>query len=171
MPGTYEITFLPEGRVEEFFGSAGLYYEFADGSRLRLETTPVWCRRCGGITEGERVESLEQLDKDLADLQDPTSFLRQITGRRFLRERIRMAEARRSWRVSRTSPAKCVYCGSADIVVLPHGEPAAHPAGDGTITVCCIGICSTSFMNWFFTPEGERIPRDTKPTYWRLRGS
>jgi predicted oxidoreductase len=27
-------------------------------------------------------------------------------------------------------------------------------------------MCSTRFNEWFFTPEGDRIPRDTKPTYW-----
>jgi hypothetical protein len=27
-------------------------------------------------------------------------------------------------------------------------------------------MCSTDFNEWFFTPEGDRIPRDTKPTYW-----
>ena len=30
----------------------------------------------------------------------------------------------------------------------------------------CVGMCSTSFNEWFFTPEGDRIPRDTRPTYW-----
>jgi hypothetical protein len=29
-----------------------------------------------------------------------------------------------------------------------------------------IGLCSNDFNEWFFTPEGDRIPRDTKPTYW-----
>jgi hypothetical protein len=27
-------------------------------------------------------------------------------------------------------------------------------------------MCSTVFNEWFFTPEGDRIPRDTQPTYW-----
>jgi|GEM_PF-4983383 len=34
------------------------------------------------------------------------------------------------------------------------------------IQIDCVGMCSTSFNEWFFTPEGDRIPRDTQPTYW-----
>lgn len=50
--------------------------------------------------------------------------------------------------------------------MLPEGVPVPHPHGDGMIQIDCVGMCSTSFNEWFFTPEGDRIPRDTQPTYW-----
>ena len=66
MPASYEITFLPECRVVEFDPSRGNYYELDDGSRLDMRITPVWCRRCGGVSEGEEVEPLLKIDKRLA---------------------------------------------------------------------------------------------------------
>jgi len=66
------------------------------------------------------------------------------------------------------APPKCIHCGSTDIVVLPVNQAVAHPEGRGMIEVTCAGMwCSTRFNEWFLTPEGERIPRDTRPTYWR----
>ena len=75
MPAFYQITFLHEARVEEFGGSRGNYYEMNDGSHIDVETVPVWCNRCRAITDGERVEPLAEIDKQLADLHDPNSKL------------------------------------------------------------------------------------------------
>src|SRR5689334_12324091 len=86
VPGFYEITFLPEGRVEQFAGSRGNYYEFEDGCHLDVETRPVWCRRCGRVTHGEAIASLVELDRQLADLDDPASELYRLTMRPLLPE-------------------------------------------------------------------------------------
>jgi hypothetical protein len=172
VPAYYEIKFLPDGRVEEFAGSRGNYYEFDDGSRLDVEAVPAWCRRCGDIAHGERVEPLEKIDRHLAELQDPGSeFCRMAIGAMTDPEELRLHlidkwQKRRRWRAGRKSPARCILCGSTDLVIFPLDEPVPHPGGDGTIEVSCVGMCSTEFNDWFFTPEGERIPRDTKPKYW-----
>ena len=183
MPGMYEIKYLPEGRVERFFGSRGNYYEFEDGSRLDVHTIPAWCRRCAGMTHGENVETLEEIDRQLADLHDPDSQLYRFTQRSLLpeldhlmpRDQFRLdliekAKKRRLWRERRVSPPRCIHCGSADIVIFRLVEPTPHPAGAGTIEVSAVGMCSTQFNEWFFTPEGERIARHTKPTYWHHPG-
>ena len=49
---------------------------------------------------------------------------------------------------------------------LPVGKAIANPAGVGQLQIDCVGMCSTKFNEWFFTPEGDRIPRDTRSTYW-----
>ena len=179
MPAMYEIRYQPQGKVERFYGSRGNYYEFEDGTRLDVHTTPAWCRACGGLTHGERIDSLARIDQQIADLNDPSSELYRFTQRSLLPElddlvpkdkfrldQLAEAHKRRDWRHRRTSPPRCIRCGSTDVVILPIGEAVPHPAGAGTIEVRWIGMCSTSFNEWFFTPEGERIPRDTKPTYW-----
>ena len=89
---------------------------------------------------------------------------------KFRLDQIAKATRRRAWRERRTSPPRCIRCGSTDVVVFPIGEPVPHPAGPGAIEVSITGMCSTSFNEWFFTPEGERIPRDTKPTHWHHPG-
>ncbi len=183
MPAMYQIAFAPEGRTERFFGSRGNYYELEEGSHLDVYTTPVWCHHCASVTHGEDIWSLELLDQRLADLANPQSQEYQmlmtplvpdlnlefesphnLEQRRL--ERVEEVRKRRSWRERRSSPPRCIHCGSTEIIVLPFGEPVPNPAGPGTITVSITGMCSTNFNEWYFTPEGERIPRDTKPTYW-----
>jgi hypothetical protein len=179
MPGMYEITFLPEGKKERYFGSRGHYYEFDDGGHLDVDTVPVWCRRCDKFRGGERIESLEEIDKKLADLDDPKSDLYRFVTRPLLpefeppgfredfrRQRIEEIHKRRQWRERRSSPPKCIVCGSTEIVFFPSEEPVSIPPGSTMVTVRWTGMCSTTFNEWFFTPEGDRIPRDTKPTYW-----
>ena len=176
MPATYEIKFGPKGPTKEFEGSTGNYYEFEDGSHMYMNTTPVWCHGCGQITHGERIESLEEIDKKLADLNNPTSVLYRMTakgllneitggGDRLLQERLQKTKQRRTWRERRISPPKCIRCGSTDILVLPIDQPVPNPAGPGTIKVRCVGMCETDFDECFFTPEGDRIPKETTPTH------
>jgi hypothetical protein len=70
--------------------------------------------------------------------------------------------------MGRESPPKCLECGSTEIVVFPVGGRVKNPTGSGRVEITITGHCSTSFNNRFYTPEGDRIPRDTKPTYWTL---
>jgi hypothetical protein len=173
MPALYEIRHLPQGTTEEFAGSRGNYYEFEDGSRIDVWSRPAWCRRCGDYTHGESIESLDEIDQQLRDLEDPQSELYQFIQRgvskgRFRRRWIEMIKQRRRWREGRVSPPRCLLCGSTELVSLPEGVEIPNPRGTGTVVLNVIGHCSTWFNEWFFTPEGERIPRDTQPTYWAL---
>src|ERR1700722_2688975 len=75
MPAVYQIRFLPGGQTEEFYGSRGDHYELPNGTHIDLRSSPVWCRRCNGFTDGEWIEALEEIDHQIADLRDPTSEL------------------------------------------------------------------------------------------------
>jgi hypothetical protein len=177
MPGLYEIRWLPSDRVKRFHGSRGNYYEFSESDRLDLHSEPIWCRRCADITHGEYLSTIEKLDTEIRDLHDPTSQCYRMArhgsldlvfgkGEELLQERLIEVERRRRWRMSRKSPPKCIHCGSIEIVMLPLGKLIPNPVGEGELRVKCVGMCSTSFNEWFFTPEGDRIPRETRPTYW-----
>jgi hypothetical protein len=177
MPALYEIRWLSDGRTEKFAGSRGNYYELGDSEHLDLHSTPVWCHRCAKITDGEVLSTLEEIDQQIRDLHDPNSAVYRMTrhgvldevlgkGEEFLQKQLGEIGRRRRWRESRKSPPKCIHCGSIEIVELPIGKTMPNPNGDGEIRIDCVGMCSTSFNEWFFTPEGDRIPRDTRPTYW-----
>jgi hypothetical protein len=146
MPGLHEVTFLPSGEVRQLAGSRGNYYLLEDGFLLEVRTTPAWCRQCRDFTEGEHLEPLDELDQAWVE------------------------ERRKEWRRERCSPAKCLSCGSADLLILPFDEETPSPTGQGTLLLRWMGMCSTDWNNWYFMPEGERIPMGTKPSYWRLRG-
>jgi hypothetical protein len=181
MPAFYEIRWLPNGPTEAFAGSRGNYYEFSESDRLDLHSVPVWCQRCAKITQGEHLSTIEEIDKDIRDLNDPTSQLYRMTrhgtldeltgkGHEFLQDRLAELRRRRSWRMARKSPPKCIRCGSTEVIMFPEGVPVPNPNGEGMIQVDCVGMCSTAFNEWFFSPEGDRIPRDTQPTYWHHPG-
>jgi hypothetical protein len=177
MPAVYDIKFLPSGEVRKFYGSRGDFYELEDGSHLDVRSGPVWCRRCRGFTDGESIESLAEIDGQIADLEDPESELFRVIVDTFptpdglprLRPRfIEILRQRRQWLARRLSPPKCLECGSMEIVVLPEGREVSNPTDTGSVVISISGLCSTSFNNRFYQPEGDRIPRDTKPTYWSL---
>jgi hypothetical protein len=167
LPGLYRLTFLPEQRTQDFAGSRGNYYRLDDGSQITLHSRPVWCNRCDKVTHGEEIESIEEIDKEIArqerlaaeywrDIARPPLPTPDAPGDRHQRERIAELQLRRTWRLNRRSPPRCIQCGSAEIVQLEHRKPV-H-AGHGTVVLEMIGMCSTGFNMWYFTPEGERIP-------------
>src|SRR5687767_12501724 len=69
MPGFYRLTFLPEGRTQDFAGSRGNYYRLADGNEITLYSRPVWCRGCGRVTHGEEIGQVEQIDEEIKRLE------------------------------------------------------------------------------------------------------
>jgi hypothetical protein len=123
---------------------------------MDLEATPGWCRRCGGVADVERVEPVAEIERELAELRDPGSE-RYRAFRRVRAKLIAGLERRRLWRAGRRSPARCLSCGSADVVAFPMNEAVPHPAGDGTVEARCIGFCRVAPHGWLFTAEGERI--------------
>ena len=175
MPAVYQIKFLPGSETREFHGSRGDYYELGNGTHIGLRSTPVWCVRCNDFTDGEIIEALIEIDRQIADLRDPGSALFRLYQESVSDSigvdgihLIMKLEKRRRRRESRKSPPKCLGCGSTEIVLLPDGQKVTNPTGSGWIEVTITGLSSTPFMNRYYTSEGDRIPRDTKPTYWRL---
>lgn len=179
MPVAYEIEYQPANRVEQFVAAAGLYYQLGDGSRLEVETTPAWCRRCRRLVDGEKIEPLAEIEREYAALGDPLStayrmiargVVQETTGKgdEFHREYVAWIKRRRQWRVTRASPPHCLTCGTADVLVFPLNEPTPHPAGDGTVRVSLLGPCDVpqGTGERLFTPEGQRVGRDKRPAFW-----
>jgi len=175
MPSFYEITFLPEGSKERHYGSRGNYYVLQDESHLDLICEPIWCHLCGDFSEGERLGTLVEIDRELADLHDPSSHLYRmmmmsagpeldalLPRESFRSELTANAQKRRRWRESRSSPPKCIRCGSTRIVAFNTefntDKPVPHPSGSGELLVRWLGMCSTGWNEWYFSPEGDRLP-------------
>ena len=84
--------------------------------------------------DGEAIEALEVIDRQIADLRDPTSELFRfykdssadsigVDGIRFITE----LEKRRCWRESRQSGPKCLGCGSSVDRSAPGGSESDQP--------------------------------------------
>jgi len=189
MPGTYKITYLQTGCIEQFCLTRGIYYELEDGSTLDVDTHIVWCGSCRRFTDGEWIRTPDELRRQILELRDPQSLaykvselnehdVRSITGEEvipgFREKLIRELKIRLQWRLNRSAPPKCISCGSTDIIA-PLGDDDTEAAMDlpeiGPVRIESEGIASTEFVNRFFTPEGDRIPRATVPTYWGVPGA
>ena len=175
MPAVFTLTFSPSERVQKLYGSRGDWYEWEDGARLGVRSKPVYCHQCGDFTDGESIETVAEITQQIADLKNPQSDLFRFVqgndattlgagGIRFLMD----LEQRQKWITRRSSPPKCLECGSIDFVEFPEGQQIPDPTGPGRVVLTVTGLCSTWFNNRFYTPEGDRITRDTKPTYWTL---
>jgi hypothetical protein len=176
MPGMYEITLLPEKKVHRFCGTRGNYYQLPDGSKLDVHRKPVWCRHCQAFSEGEWLQSVPELEQAIAAYSDinsaerqrvlQSSFIQDKAGS--LAKRLAQSTVRLQWRKGRATPPKCLECGTTEIVDLGNGQEIASPCSPGTLTIQLVGMCSTEFRNYFYTPEGNRIPMETQPSYWHM---
>ena len=180
----YKIQFLDTGEETEWYDMRGLYYEFECGATIDVWPTPAWCDQCQDFVDGEMIPSLKRLEDELAELRDPTSArsrfhtddeppfdqpLYRARRKQLYANTINEAELRVDWRRDRAAPPKCLHCGSANIT-FPDDTNATMMTGRGLVEVKMAGFCSAVFMNWFFTPEGDRISRKTRPSYWHFPG-
>ncbi len=162
----YEITYLPVGRVETLTRSAEYSYVLPDGSDVPVHTTPAWCHRCAARTDAEELGSLGEIDATIRKYQRTKWEVHgdaDVPGDP-LQVRVEEMMPRRRWRVARSSPPKFLRCGSTDILAFPVHEPVPNPAGPGTIELRVLGFSDIYLDRCYFTPEGDRIPRDAKPT-------
>jgi hypothetical protein len=183
MPATYTLTYLSTGHTVETWLLRGVYYELADGSAIDVTTRIAWCRKCREFTDGELIESPDEIRQQIKALRTPESAaykfaewnnqqIQAATGKtdsNWRESNIAALESRLKWRLERNSPPKCLVCGSTDIVFpLSKDETVSeiNIPDIGTVRVESAGISSTEFANWFYTPEGDRIPRYATPTYW-----
>ena len=141
MPSFYEIRY-DDGRIEETFGIRGLYYELPDRETLDVLTEIGWCFGCNVLTDIERLESIEEIDQQIADMQNPETGLYQY------RSQIAETLRRRAFLLQRIAPAKCVHCGTDRVKHIPLGESVDDPLGRGTFAIEWVGMCSTDFMGF-----------------------
>ena len=88
MPAYYEIRWLPDGPTELFGGTRGNYYHFLETDHLDLHTVLIWCHGCKNFTDGEDLSTVEEIDQQIRDLNDPSSVWHRITRAECLQEQL-----------------------------------------------------------------------------------
>jgi len=168
MPLFYTITYQPGGQTEKFYGTAGRRYRVAGDDLIDLHSHPVWCFRCGKVTEGERIESVRELDEKIKNLERLAGEIRaeaRAEGRfthdepadHVQQSDLAHLGQRRRWRVARQSPPRCLSCGSTHIEELRLDAPFSCLTS-GTIHLSLIGIYDpTSESREIFSAEGELL--------------
>jgi hypothetical protein len=153
---------LPEsGRDEWVLFSAFLDYRLADGTRLHVEQDPAWCPACRAFVAAERVPTVEELEREVAEFQagDP-DLLRQwafVSGGQTAAGRIAELRRRVEWRRGRRSPARCLRCGGGGVAPLPVDGEFRHPQTGERVVVGGSGWADA--VPWFaeFSPEGKLL--------------
>jgi len=159
----FKITHLTTGRFVFLESATGCWYRIDDESFERVYSDPVWCGTCRRFRNGERLESVEEVEKKLAERRDPLwrpPFEKAFpeTKSEVREELVRNCEQRLEWRRRRVAPAKCLKCGSSEIIRLPLDEAVPHPGGKGRILVHIESAGGISPRGQtLYTPEGDLI--------------
>jgi hypothetical protein len=151
-----------------FRAYAALYaYLLPDGSTLAVPYVPAWCSRCKAVVHAEELPELVSLKRQLRDWQ--TSAL-EAEVRAWHQEWL---EREIAWRSERTSAAKCLACGSTEIVRGSLGGGILHPGCGYRMPLKCSGHFSLMepLIQWLYSPEGEALGRQAElPLPRRRRG-
>lgn len=134
------------------------FYVLEDGSLLPIRVWPAWCERCQTFTAAEQILPVGEEAKELSEVEyfaDRPGLI--PPDRRVPIGRLPELRLRRRWREKRLSPAKCLACGSANIIPIWPGSEVEIPAR---------GDCVARFLGWadmsgppdeYYSPEGDRV--------------
>ncbi len=126
--------------------SAHLNYRLPDGERLHVRQTVAWCQSCGRFSLAERIESVADIEAELPGLiaqkdQLLAESLRQSAANQDMRRRdilgigfdldwteraIAEVPVRIAWRRKRQSPAKCLHCGTSNLLEIDDRVEVIH---------------------------------------------
>jgi hypothetical protein len=96
----------------------------------------AWCHGCRSMVDAERLPTAAELGKIRAKLKESVGRRDLVTDHVYTEEDAeRLAAPRERWFAARRSSARCLVCGSTEIV--PHDpledEPFVHPGCGGRI--------------------------------------
>jgi len=131
MPISFEVIY-PDGRREWLFGETNAHYRLADGKTIPVNDVPVWCRGCHGFSNVERLQSLEEHDREAERFAaHASSGALSDENETIENEWIEMQAKRRELLKSRQTPPRCLKCGGTDHVALPTtGNKMELPTGE-----------------------------------------
>jgi hypothetical protein len=158
MPGVYRLEFLPLWHIREVYEPAGVYYELGDGSFVAVPIGLIWCRACRRFTCGERLEAIEDIDRQIAESREQPRH--ETLGSDEFRIRwTRKLENKRRWREARQSLPRCLECGSTQNVAIAVGRWTRHPSGLGWVRVSMPALYTGEIRFRFFSTEGDPIAK------------
>jgi hypothetical protein len=165
MPFIFEIDHGDGGRSESLLLFLGRYYRLADGSTQMIDEQAAWCTRCRRVIAAEQLRPLPELERKLAELQQGDKPLLDLLSALFgsVEEEIVNIRNKLEWRQRRTSSARCLNCGSEDIVPLPFEGETVHPGNGRTIRVRCENRCDALRLDAYYSTEGIRIVEPAAP--------
>ncbi len=139
-------------------------YELAEHVTLNVKRGAAWCPRCQAVIWAEVIPSLPDIERRIAECErrDPSVIETALPSVNRLEELRRRAD----WLKTRTTPARCLECGTTDVTAMTTGHSRSgnekwtlspHPNCGGTISVFSEPTLSLDRRWTRYTPDGLRI--------------
>jgi hypothetical protein len=140
--------------------SAFYNYRLPDGTLLSVDQQAAWCPHCRTFVLGERIKTVDQMEQRITELRNPSGELKELLAFVGTSVEKELADLHRriEWRRGRVTPARCLHCGTPQIVPLPNSRSFAHPDTGATVIVESNGWTDLPPHIQDFTPEGEQLP-------------
>jgi hypothetical protein len=151
----------PDGDLPDEYSlySAFLDYVLDDGARIHVNQADYYCEACDHIVVGELIESVTDLEHQIDQIQNhPESDDRKIAEfAGDIPKQIAELQTRITWRKTRKSAPKCLYCGSINLAPIPDEEEFEHPATGQRMKVSGRGFTDAPPWHATYTSEGDLI--------------
>jgi len=158
--------FRVEGELEPtcvyFFST--LRYRLGQDIAIGIEQDAAWCEGCQAFEAAEYVPSVEELNERMRDLQkasDKRDFL--YPTRTAVNHAIAELRVRINWRLGRTSPPRCLVCGSTRIILVDFDEKRSCVIHGKHLSEVTYGFADTDDWIAEYSPEGLLLPSDNTP--------
>lgn len=130
-------------------------YRLADGTLLYIEQKAAWCNACQSFGTAEAIPSIDELHSRIAELKAPNQATYFVHGSDDgIREAIKETGVRLAWRETRQSLARCLTCGSADIVPVLFDQDQTCVIQGKKLILIGRGFADTEPWIAEFTSEG-----------------
>ena len=127
------------------------------GRAIPIDVELAWCNTCRALAEVETLISLDEIDAELeiagsgkkktkkwwgeGPWRRLANSLKNVGSERRREEYISVVSEIREWIIRRQSPARCLRCGGADVVVGHADESIVHPGCGGRISEAATDHC------------------------------
>ena len=158
----YDVHCKRCGYEQAKYRGDGAFYAYLldEGSTLSVPYVPAWCHHCRAVVHAEELPEVIALERQVREWQASS-----------LDDSIRTwhlewLASEIAWRSKRRSPAKCLVCGSTDIVRGSLGGGVLHPGCGYRMPLKLSGHYSLMepLMQWLYSPEGEALGRQAELT-------
>ena len=137
-------------------------YVLNDATLLTTLQAPSWCRCCRNVVAGEVVPSIEEIEREIRELNDPNDKIHQCFSRMMIKRMLADARLRLQWRPKRRSDPRCLKCQSTDIVNIS-GDIVIDPVSGTRMRLVAGGHASMAYeIRRRLTPEGFVLESDNK---------
>ena len=172
MAGIYHLKYR-DGRAEVLCNGEGYYYVLGPDTLIHFSPIPAWCHHCKIISLVEDLKQPEDIREELRQIEDPESPWYRNRKYRIDEHFISVNKEHLKNQLTlwnqRTSPPRCVVCGTTAVGFFEHRKWAPHPGTGEEVFFSLDGVGSVSCdrIRYFNTDGVELALTDAEREHYR----